>query len=180
MTTDSLDGEPSVEEAEADDPPYDTTYTFPFHLIEREHSFSRNAVVEDYSIEENLAAILRDSSNGRASFVSHVNPAAAFLYTTVEPRDEGREWTFTNRQLFKVPADYTFPEEITETTNGSVRRFDRPSRRVILRAVARACRYPTDMMNGDAERVAQLLHLRQTCRIRTSAMYRGFRALKYQ
>jgi len=180
MTVTELRNEPSIEEAEAGDPEYETTYTFPFHLIEREHSFVRDVVSGDYSIADNLACILRDSSRGRASFVSQIDPAAAFLYTTVEPHDDGRKWKFTNRQLFKVPADYEFPDEISQSTNGRVQRFDRPSRRVILRAVARACSYPTEMMIGDAERVAQLLHLRQACRIRTSAMYRGFRDLKYQ
>lgn len=65
--------------------------------------------------------------------------------TTVEPVVGQDFWRFKHRQLLMVPAD-NYPEL---PHSGKYNSSPRPSRSVLFHAVARVCRYPVGLMNGD-------------------------------
>ena len=157
---------------------------FRFHLVERHHVFYRPVVPTDnprgITLADQLTGILQQVELRRKEIVRQVDPVGAFIYTTVEPYDQGRQWKLHHRQLFKMTPEQDFPANIAENTNGSLRRFARPARRVILQAVARACRYPTALMVGDAERTVQLLDIRRRSNFRGHARFRGFRNRQYE
>lgn len=157
---------------------------FRWHLIERHHTFYRPVLPpgnpNGTTIAEQLSGILQSIENSRRGTVSLVDPAGAFLYTTIEPWDEGREWKIHHRQLYKMSPEQAFPAELSENLDGGVTRYERPSRKVILSAVARVCRYPTELITGDAERTVQLLDIRRRSGFRGHARYRGFRSSSYE
>lgn len=157
---------------------------FRFHLVERHHTFYRPVVPNpnpnSLTLEATLARLLQDIEDQRQFIVRLVDPVGAFIYTTLEPFDEGRQWKIHHRQLFKMTPEQDFPLAVAENTQGSVVRFERPSRRTILGAVARVCRYPLQLIRGDAERTVQLLDIRRRYNFRGHARFRGFRSRKYE
>ena len=156
------------------------TTVFRFHLVERHHTFYRPVVAGDNTLAHTLAGLLQDIENQRKNVVRLVDPVGAFIYTTLEPTDDCREWKIHHRQLYKMIPEQDFPQEIADNTTGSVTRFERPTRRVILSATARACRYPIKLMTGDAERTLQLLDVRRRSNFRGHARFRSFRNSRYE
>lgn len=152
---------------------------FNFHLVERRHTFYRPVLPENnetnLTVEQNLAGLLANIEASRTQTVKLVDPVGAFLYATVEPANRGTAWKIQYRQLFKMLPTHEFPAEIANNTNGTVERHDRPSRRVVMLAVANACRYPTSLITGNPERTVQLQNVRMYTRFRGNAVFRSFR-----
>ena len=164
-----------------DDDPVDTEYhstTFNYHLIERHVTVYLDVLPspcpEELTLAANLAELLRNISGARKAAVDLVDPTGAFVYTTIEPNDDGRKWKIHLRQLLRVHADQEIPDEYTSTAS-KFTRHERPTRKIILGAVARACRYPVGLIRGDAERTALLLDARRQAHHRASAFYGAFR-----
>ncbi len=154
--------------------------TFRFHLVYRKHTFYRSILPEGAnSVEHALELLLAGIHAQRADYVRTVDPAGAFLYTTIEPYDNGRQWKFCHRQIFKMLPDSEFPRDIAAATNGQVVRYDRPTRKIIMRTVAKACSYPTGLMYGDPESTVTLLAARQRYNFRGHSKYRSFRNKNY-
>jgi hypothetical protein len=151
---------------------------FKFHLIYRTSDTMRPVVADGTpSVEETLTGLFQNITAIRAEFVKSVDPAGAFLYTTIEPNEDGTQWAIRNRQLFKIAADVPTPERLTR--RGKVQRIERPTRKVLCRFVAQACRYPIGLLTGDPERTVQLLDIKKAMKFRAHERYRGFRRKKY-
>jgi len=171
----TLDEEPIEDE--------DRRVQFPWHLVERHHTFYMDVVPADNPLDLDvrgyLVELLRNLQDIRGNTVRRVDPVGAFIYTTVEPSEDGRQWKFHHRQLFKLTANHEFSPELVSQTDGPVVRHVRPTRRVILQAVARACRYPIALMRGDAERTVQLLEARRALNFRGHSRFRSFRRTQH-
>lgn len=161
------------------DPPRRHTTEFRYHLVERHHYFYRDVLPEPnpggLTISTNLEGLLNNIEEQRTALVRMVDPAAAFLYNTLEPWEQGRQWKIHSRQLFKLLPEHDFPAQVVEATQGRVVRHTRPTRREVIQIVARICRYPVDLMIGDPDRTVELLHTRRRIRFRSYVRYRGFR-----
>lgn len=157
--------------------------TFPYHLVSRRHTFYRNVVpggnYREYSVTQNLEDYLSETQKQRRILFERVDPAGAFMYTTIEPYDDGRQWKFCHRQLFKILPDRELPGGLMASTNGHLIRYCRPTRKVIMKAVAQACSYPRGLMYGDPQLTITLLAARQQSKFRGYSKYRSFRLSKY-
>jgi len=156
--------------------------TFPFHLVEQHHTFYRSylpkkAKEQGFNVDTYIEFLLQDIAANRANLISGIDHYGAFVFTTVEPRKDGNKagWKIRHRRLFKVKPDYEFPDTFVAATRGRFMRHERPSRSCVFRAVARACRFPIQLIKGDAERTAQLLAARQRSRVRMSSTFKSFR-----
>ena len=153
--------------------------TFRFHLVARKHTFYRDVLPSPnphgMTVPEHLTDLLADIRVRRAEIIKMVDPVGAFLYTTIEPWNGGTQWKMCHRQLFKMLPTKEFPSEIAIHTNGYVTRYARPTRKVIMKAVAKACQYPAGLMTGDAERTVELLAARQQSNFRGYGKFRSFR-----
>ncbi len=152
---------------------------FRFHLVERHHYFFRPVLPEDNSqgitLAQNLAGLLNNIEEGRSRLVSLVDPIGAFVYTTLEPWNQGQQWRIHHRQIFKLLPGQDIPEEIVASTTGRITRFQRPTRKDILKVVARVCSYPKGLITGSAERTVQLLAVRRAINFRGYGRFRSFR-----
>lgn len=135
-------------------------------LVERELSFEREAKTNE------LPSLLLSLVSQRSTVIQLVDPLAAALYTTLTPAD-GAAWRIHHRQLFLLPAGRGLPDQLLAA--GSVRRHEQPTRRNLMRAVARLWRYPKRLMTGDPEKTVQLLDARRKVTFRGCAMFRKFR-----
>lgn len=152
---------------------------FRFHLVERHHYFYRPLLPEEdpqnWTVPRNLAGILNNLEKNRALVIKMVDPVGAFLYTTIEPWDNGRQWKLHHRQLFKLSPEQEIPRELVEATDGQLIRHMRPTRKEVLQIVSRICRYPVGLMTGDQDLTATLLDVRRSINFRGHARYRSFR-----
>lgn len=173
------------DDADEDPPPISRRRSteFRFHLVERHHYFYRPVLEpgnpDSLTIQQNLAILLADVERQRSVVIKMVDPVGAFLYTTVEPWDHGRQWKIHHRQLYKLLPTHDFAEAVVSATNGRVTRHERPTRRGIMQIVARICRYPTDLITGDIDRTADLLDVRRQSNFRGHAKFRSFRRMKH-
>lgn len=155
------------------------TNTYRYRMIERHHRFYRPVLPEDnpdgITVEQNLRDLLDNIEASRAGLIKEVDPVGAFLYTTIEPHQQGQQWKIHHRQIFKVLPGHELPERISAGTNGSIAYSDRPTRRDVLQAVANVCRYPRGLLTGEVERVVQLLNVRRNIQFRGCARFRSFR-----
>ncbi|MEQ8637418.1 hypothetical protein [Gimesia maris] len=153
--------------------------TFRFHLVHRKHTFYRDVVPspnpEGLSVVDNLSLLLSGIQQQRANIIGMVDPVGAFIYTTIEPANGGTQWKICYRQLFKLLPTSVFPPEIAIRTEGHVIRYARPTRKVIMKAVAKACQYPTGLITGDVGRTVELLTTRQQSNFRGYGKFRSFR-----
>lgn len=171
----------TLDDATEEQPRHHTT-SFRFHLVERYHTFYRDILPADnpqgLTVLQNLAGLLDNIERQRSTIIKLVDPAGAFLYTTLEPWNNGQQWKVHHRHLFKMAAGHQFSPEVIANTNGIVQREPRPTRPKIHQIVARICRYPIELMVGDAERTVQLLTARRAINFRSNAKFRSFRNKK--
>ncbi len=168
----------SIDEQLDPDAPTRRDTTFRFHLIERHHYFSRPVLPVDepnVTLAKNLSDMLKRIQESRATVVNMVDPVGAFMYTTIEPWNDGREWRVHHRQLFKVLPTQQLPAELVAQTAGRIVRHERPSRKEVLQVVGRICRYPLGMMVGNPTLTVQLLTVRKMVNFRAYARFRSFR-----
>lgn len=156
----NLDGEPCSDDVGVD---------FPYHMltrkIEKSHPFSRDRDGEsqhDYAVH-----LLSKLAEARAFTIRKMGTLGSFAFTTLVPCDSS--WTMLHREMHIVPASYELPENI----KGVVKRITNPSRKRIFQAVAKACKYPRELLFGDADLVKIALEARRGLRL--SASYGVFR-----
>jgi hypothetical protein len=147
----------------------DATRDFPFHLltrsVERSHPFSRGREGETH--EAYAAHLLSQLAAARSFTIQKMDTLGAFAFTMLVPNENN--WVMLHRELHIVSADYIPPADIS----GTVKRVDRPSRKRIFQAVAKTCRYPRQMLFGEADTTSIALTARQGLRL--SASYGVFR-----
>ncbi len=143
------------------------TVHYPFHLVERYRKFEIPFTEENRNITDYVRAVMQDVIARRAAPIAAYNPRGAFHLTTLSPRKEGG-WLLHYRMLLIVPADQPNPD-----WEGKIRRTTEPTRREVANAVIRVCKYPRELLYGDAEKVVALLNARK--HLRLSAMYGVFR-----
>lgn len=146
-----------------------------FHLVERRHTFRRSMFVDGYTAEAVLVDLLRSVAEQRPETVRLVDPAGGFLFTTVTPDAENREWVFQHRQLYTIRPDQEIPQAFTDGTNGVLTRHAQLTRRELLSIVANTCRYPEELMTADPGATAKLLNVRRQWKFQSYACFRGFR-----
>lgn len=160
----------------ANDEPVDNRAFFRFHLLERHHTYYRPLTDGGRTVEQTLTVLMNGIAQSRKLLVDRVDPIGAFIYTTIEPWERGQQqWKIHNRQVFKLTPEQDFPADIVQSTHGRVTRYERPTRKEILRIIARTCRYPVELITGDADLTARLIMTRRAIRFRGHERFRSFR-----
>jgi len=93
-------------------------------------------------------------------------------YETLHVGVKDGKWRFSARRILMVAAAVDQPD-VPETGNIRYRFHEHPTRRAVMWAVARACRYPTFLLRGDAGLVVRYLAARKGRKL--SAMTGRFR-----
>jgi len=150
---------------------------FRYKLVLRQHEFTRPVVPDenDMPASQHLASILKSIVENRKVIIDMVDPVGAFMYTTIEPTQDRMNWLIKHRQLFKLEQAHPIPEALVQATKGSIDPFCRPTRAIVLKAVAMACAYPVGLMQGDPDMVVDLLAARSAVKFKGSAKIRSFR-----
>ena len=68
-----------------------------------------------------------------------------------------QDWKIRVRDVYMIDKDVVLPGDIP----GKIRRIERPTRKRIFNALIRVFWYPKQLMIGDAELVAAMLHARR-------------------
>lgn len=137
----------------------------PFDIVEQRYTFHfPYDVPENLEIQARNLLLLAKDLRSQA-----VVPAAdgAIVAVTVEPSSKG--WKLRQRGLYAMPPGLKFPGIVLERdladrakqTELSRHSRTRLSRRVILHAVARTCRYPVGLMRSHPMYTAALLCARR-------------------
>lgn len=152
---------------------------FRFHLVERHHYVYSDALIGGEThpddVTHRLSDLLQLVMGARKKAIQLVQPIGALSFTTVEPGRKTDRWKFHHRQLFKIPANQELPEGWADRTHGPIYRHERPTRKVVLQSVARALRYPADIIRGDVDRTVQILQAKLDAKYRGYSRYRSFR-----
>ncbi len=164
---------------EPEEPVRQFNNVFRFHVVERHHYFTRPVLPLDnqqgITLTQNLTGLLQNIVQGRRQLIEMVDPVGAFVYTTLEPFNNGTEWRIHHRQIFKLTPEQDIPTPLAESTRGRITRYNRPTRRDILQIVARVCRYPKGLITGNPDRTVQLLATRRAIKFHSFARFRSFR-----
>lgn len=147
---------------------------FPYHLVEFFCGYVRPYTEDNLDEAAYLQKILNENVAMRKSVVDRLNPLGAMMYDTIEPTKKG--WYIRSRHLLKIAPDHVLPAVYGTVPGSSMLRIERPTRKLLLRAVARVCRYPTRLLTGDAAHTALLLDVRQRFSIPMSTHFRSFRS----
>lgn len=147
---------------------------FPYHLIERKRTINPEYHKAEFAATptEWVAKVAQTSIATRRERVRDVKPRAAFSSTTISPgKTEG--WCVRVCELFMVEKDFVWPED----DEAQITRHERPTRREIMQAVGRVCRYPATLLEGDLSMTVEALNARTGQRL--SASYGAFRQSTY-
>jgi hypothetical protein len=135
---------------------------FPYHLVT---VTMRNA----QSAKNSLPNLVTNFCATRGGIRS-IPFAGALIFTTVEHRT--RQWHLAHRYLLMVPKEAEVPLSFQESPG--YRRIEQPTRREVMRAVARTCKYPQQLLEGkDVSQIVRILHAIHGRRLR--AFYGCFR-----
>lgn len=174
-----MSSQPILLDQPLDEPINRQQRTFRFHLVKRIHRFTRPILppaTSGITPQQNLALLLKDIVEKRKLVVDMVDPVGAFCYTTIVPSVDCQSWEIVHRQIFKViPATVMPPPH---ELAGTIDRWARPTRRILMDTVAAVCSYPAEMLTGDALLVAMLLNVRRDIRFISTGKYRSFRDMK--
>lgn len=137
---------------------------FPHHLVT-----ARNR--SNFSSKESLPELVRSLCSKRNRIKDLIPFDGAIVFSTVEYDKRYKHWSFTHRYLFRVPRDAEIPEAFESMPQ--YRRIETPTRREIVNAVIRTCKYPRSLIVGDPAYTVRILHAMRGRRIR--ATYGCFR-----
>jgi hypothetical protein len=137
---------------------------FPYHMVT---VCMRSA----YSARESLPNLVDSFCNSRGR-VRAIPFTGAMVLTTVEHRTN--QWHLSHRYLLMLPPDAEVPLSFSEAPG--FRRNEQPTRRLVMEAVARTCKYPRALLVGDPQHYVRILHAINGRRLR--ALYGCFRNTK--
>jgi hypothetical protein len=136
-----------------------------FHLIT-----ARNR--SNFSSKESLPELVSSLCSKRSRIKDLVPFDGAIVFSTVEYDKRYKHWSFTHRYLFRVPRDAEIPTSFESMPQ--YRRIEIPTRREVVNAVIRTCKYPRSLIVGDPAYTVRILHATRGRRIR--ATYGCFRS----
>ena len=134
---------------------------FPYHLVT---VCMRSA----FSARESLPNLV-DSFCKTRGRIRAIPFTGALVVTAVEHRTN--QWHLSHRYLLMLPADAEVPISFSEAPG--YRRITQPTRREVVKAVTRTCKYPSAMLLGDPKYFVRILHAISGRRLR--ALYGCFR-----
>ena len=156
---------------------------FQYHLVERYYHFDVPFEPPELSLTEGgvphteeswLYEQIRVIVDSRQA-LSLLPVEGVFSNCTVYPRKSC--WRIRVNQVYLVDARLNDAvPAIPAGLPGGVKRHDYPTRKVILDAVARACRYPEQWLTSDPKRMVMLLNTNRG--VRMSATSKQFRRKK--
>jgi hypothetical protein len=137
------------------------TRHFPYHLVTA-------CIRSTFSAQESLPNLV-DSFCKTRGRIRDIAFAGALVLTTVEYRT--KQWHLSHRYLLMLSPGTEIPP--TFSSAAGYRYVEQPTRREVMNAVARTCKYPRAMMVGDPKNSVRILHAISGRRLR--ALYGCFR-----
>jgi hypothetical protein len=138
---------------------------FPYHLV----TVCRRSV---FSAQDSLPNLVDEFCKTR-SRIRSIDFTGAAVVTTVEYRT--KQWHLSHRYLLMVKPGTEIPVSFSEVPG--YRYINTPTRREVMRAVARTCKYSRSMLMGDPKQTVRILHAISGRRLR--ALYGCFRKTKH-
>lgn len=135
------------------------------HLIERTFRHVVPYTHEGFETQADLLRAIHDQlPTIRRAIVTHQRPVGGLVFFTVEPSQHG--WLVKERLLLKVLPTHNVSDRWIETAS-TFKRYPKPTRQEMLRALSRCYRYPVGIMRSEQlPYVAELLRFRQSARCR--------------
>jgi hypothetical protein len=134
---------------------------FPYHMV-------TVCIRSAYSARESLPNLVDSFCNSRGR-IRAIPFTGALVLTTVEHRTN--QWHLSHRYLLMLPPNAEVPLSFSEAPG--FRRNEQPTRRSVMEAVARTCKYPRALLVGDPQYYVRILHAINGRRLR--ALYGCFR-----
>lgn len=148
--------------------PYFDMATSPYWLLERRYR-SPVAFADATMLRYNY----QFAAEKRRQLFKHYGAIGGYGCLRVEPTTSPVVWSFSGRQLFKVPANGSYravmPKEIITI-------HETPTRALLSAALARTCRYPKLLLRAPVADVVPILDFQTRSRVRLSALFGDFRS----